>query len=98
MINVSFRFTFHVKDGDIELLGTWGPFLKERWVLNQVSPELSHWSNVSFTIKQLAQILFSGNLSAFCISVRLCILSAVPFTLNEGDLYQYSFIAKPNLP
>lgn len=74
MIKVCFRVTFHIKDINTEMLETWGPSLEDRWMLNQVSPELSHWPNVSFTIKQLAQILFSGNLSVFCISVWLCLV------------------------
>lgn len=74
MINVCFQFIFHVNDVDIEMLGTWGPSLEARWMLKQVSPELSHWPDVSFTIKQLAKIPFSGNLSAFCIFVWLCVL------------------------
>lgn len=65
--NIMSVFDLHF-DVDIEMLGTWVLVLN-RWMLIQVSPELSHWPNVSFTIKQLAQIHFSGNLSAFCICV-----------------------------
>lgn len=68
-------------------------------MLNQVSTEPSHWSTVSFTIKQLAQIVSSGTLLAFCISLLLRVLSSFcTFYLNKADLYLDRFIAKPNSP
>lgn len=65
------------------MLGPWGPSLEDRRMLNQVSPRVFHWTSVSFRIKQLAQILFTGNLSAFCISVRLCVWSSTAFSLKK---------------
>lgn len=43
-------------------------------MLNQVSTEPSHWSTVSFTIKQLAQIVSLNSFSFLYFSSAACLV------------------------